>query len=154
RHAARQTGPEREGPDVERGDHRVVGVARPPPAALGEEDGREAHPLDQLEEAVLLAVADRPLRAGEDRVVVGEDGAGGAVAEELAVDPRRPGHQAVSGRALDQLPQLATPALGRDRVPAVLDEAARVDQVLDVLAGGPATGLMAALDGLRPRRVL
>ena len=49
----------------------------PPAAALGEEDGRQPHPLDQLEEAVLLAVAERPLGAGQDRVVVGEHRAGG-----------------------------------------------------------------------------
>ena len=88
RHQAREPGPEREGAGVERGDDRVVGVARPPAAALGEEDGGQAHALDQLEEAVLLAVAEGALGAGEDRVVVGEHRAGGALAEEVAVDAR------------------------------------------------------------------
>ena len=78
RHQAREPRPEREGARVERRDDRVVGVARPPSAALGEEHGRQPHPLDQLEEAVLLAVAERALGPGEHRVVVGEDRAGGA----------------------------------------------------------------------------
>ena len=73
--------PQRERADVERGDDRVVGVARPAAAALGEEDRRQPHPLDQLEQPVLLAVAERALRAGQHGVVVGQHRAGGVVAE-------------------------------------------------------------------------
>ena len=96
RHQARQPRPQREGARVERRDDRVVGVAGPPAAALGEEDGRQPHPLDQLEQPVLLAVAERALRAGQHRVVVGRRAR--AHAEQLAVDPRGAGDQAV-GRA-------------------------------------------------------
>ena len=103
RHDAREPRPERERARVEGRDDRVVGVAGPPAATLGEEDGRQAHPLDQLEQAVLLAVPERALGAGEHRVVVGEDRAGGALAEQLAVDPRGAADQAVGRRALDQV---------------------------------------------------
>ena len=149
RHEAREPRPEREGAGVERRDDRVVGVAGPPAAALGEEDRRQPHPLDQLEQAVLLAVADRALGAGEHRVVVGEHGAGGALAEQLAVDPGGAADQAVGGRARDQLVDLAPRPLGGDREAAVLDEAARVDEVGEVLArGAPA----ARRGGARPPR--
>ncbi len=154
RHQAREPRPEREGAGVERGDDRVVGVARPPAAALGEEDGRQAHALDQLEEPVLLAVAEGALGAGEHGVVVGEHGAGGALAEEVAVDARRAADQAVGGGARDQVLELAPAALGGDREAAVLDEGAGVDQVGEVLAGGAPAGRVAALDRLLARRVL
>jgi hypothetical protein len=155
RHQARELRPEREGARVEGRDDRVVGVARPAAAALGEEDDRQPHPLDQLEEAVLLAVAERPLGAGEDRVVVGEHRAGGVLGgEEVAVDPRRAADQPVGGSAGDQLIELAAGPLGGDREAPVLDEGAGVDQVLEVLTRGPAAGRVAPLDRLRPRRVL
>ena len=79
RHQTRQRGPELERAGVECGDRGIVGVARSSPAALGEEHGRQAHAFDQLEEAVLLAVAERALGACEHRVVVGQHGAGGCV---------------------------------------------------------------------------
>ena len=60
-----------------------------------------------------------------------------------------PGDEPVGGRALEQLAQLAPRALGGDREPAVLDEAARVDEVGDVLARRAATG---ARGGARPPR--
>ena len=131
----------------------MVGVPRPPSPALGEEHGRQPHPLDQLEQTVLLAVPDRPLGAGEDRVVVGEHGAGASLAEEVAVDAAGAGDEAVGRGALEQLGKLAAGPLGGDRQPAVLDEAARVDEVVDVLARGAPAGGMAALDGLGARLV-
>ena len=103
RHDAREPAPEREGAGVERRDDGVVGVAGAPAATLGEEHRRQAHPLDQLEQPVLLAMADRPLGPGEHRVVVGEHRAGGALAEQLAVDPRGAGDQPVGRGAGDQL---------------------------------------------------
>ena len=135
----REARPEREGPHVERGDGGVVGVTGTPTAALGEEDGRQTHPLDQLEEAVLLAMAEGALGAGEDGVVVGEHGAGGAVAEEIAVHPSRPGDQAVGRASLAiRSSTLTAPALRGDRVAAVLDEAVGIDEVGDVLPRRPA----------------
>ena len=93
----------------------------------------------------------RALGAGEDRVVVGEDGAGAVLlAEQLAVDAGGSGDQAVGRGPLEQLAHLAAAPLGGDREPAVLDEAPGVDQILDVLAGGAAAALVAALDGLGP----
>ena len=96
---------------------------------------------------------DRALRAGEDGVVVGEDGARGALAVQVAVDPGRAGDQAVGGRAGDQLVLVAAHALGGDRETAVLDEAARVDQVVEVLARGARPEGVAFGDGLGPRLV-
>ena len=46
---------------------------------------------------------ERALGPGQHRVVVGEDRAGGALAEELAVDPRGAAEQAVGRGALDQV---------------------------------------------------
>ena len=126
----------------------------PPAAALGEEDGRQAHPLDQLEQPVLLAVAERALGPGQHRVVVGEHRAGGALAEELAVDARGAGDEAVGRRARDQVVDLAAAALGGDREAPVLDEGAGVDEVGDVLARRAAAGRVAARDGLGAGRVL
>ena len=126
-------------------------AALPP---LGEEHRRQLHALDQLEQAVLLLVAHRSLGAGEDRVVVGEDRAGGAVAELLRVDGADPRDQAVGGRALEQLAELAARPLGCDREPAVLDEAARVDQVGEVLARRSRAGGVAPLNRLGAGGVL
>ena len=72
---------------------------------------------------------------------------------QLAVDPRRAGDQPVGGGAGDQLLDLAPPALGGDREPAVLDQAARIDQVREVLARRAPAGGVAALDRLRARLV-
>ncbi len=153
-HDAREARPEREGAGLERRDDGVVGVPGAPSPALGEEHRRQLHALDQLEQAVLLLVADRALGAGEDRVVVGEDRAGGAVAELLGIDGADPRDQAVGGRALEQLAELAAPPLGRDREPAVLDEAAGVDQVGEVLARRSRAGGVAALNRLGAGGVL
>ena len=145
--------PEGEGAGVEGGDDGVVGVAGAAATALGEEDGGQAHALDQLEQPVLLAVAEGALGAGEDGVVVGEDGAGAALAEELAVDPGRAGDQAVGGGAGDQVLDLASPSLGGDRETAVLDEGARIDQVGEVLARRASAAGVAALDRVAARLV-
>ena len=63
------------------------------------------------------------------------------------------GDQPVGGRAGEQLAGLAAHALGGDREPAVLDQAARVDEVGEVLARRARAGCVAALDRLRPRVV-
>ena len=104
RHEAAEAARMGEGRDVEAGHPGGVGVARPPAAALGEEDDREPQPLDQLEEAVLLAVVLVALGAGQHHVVVGHDrSAGAVVVEEVAVDAAEPGDQAVGRRALDEV---------------------------------------------------
>ena len=121
----------------------------PAAAALGEEDGRQAHPLDELEQAVLLAVAERALGAGEHRVVVGEDRAGGCPSNSVAVAADHP----VGRRALDEVLRSRRARCAAIASAAVLDEAARVDEVRDVLARGAAAALVAALDRVRPRLV-
>ena len=155
RNQPRQRGPELERAGVECGDRGIVGVARSSAATLGEEHGRQAHAFDQLEEAVLLAVAERALGACEHRVVVGQDGTGGVVvAEEVAVDARRARHQPVARGAGDQVGKVAAVALGGDREASVLDERIRVDEIGDVLPGGAAVAGAPAFDRVGPGRVL
>jgi hypothetical protein len=60
------------------------------------------------------------------------------------VSPGRP-----PPRVLDQVVELAAGALGGDRKAAVLGEAARIDQVGDVLAGAAKAGGVAAVDRAR-----
>ena len=52
-----------------------LGVAGPAAATFGEQHDRKAQLGRQLEQAVLLAMVQRSLRAGEHRVVVGRDDA-------------------------------------------------------------------------------
>ena len=99
-------------------------------------------------------MAEGALGAGEDGVVVGEHRAGGAIAEELAVDPGGAADQPVGGGAGDQVVELAPAALGGDREAPVLDEGAGVDEVLEVLARGAAARRVALGDRVlgAPRR--
>ena len=137
RHHTRQPRPQLECARLEGRHRRKVGVTGPTTAALGEEDGRQPHPLDQLEQPVLLAVPEITLGAREDGVVVGQHRAGAAlVAEEVAVDARGACHQTIGGCARDQIVELPAEPLGGDGEPAVLDERAGVDEIVDVLAGG------------------
>ena len=62
------------------------------------------------------------------------------------------GDQAVGWRVLDEIVDLAPPALRGDRQRAVFDEGAFVDEVSDVLSGRPLIGLAPPLD--RGRTVL
>ena len=66
RHLPAQRAEQREGLGVEPGHDGHVGVAGAPAAALGEEHHGEPQPLDELEEAVLLAVVHLALGAGQD----------------------------------------------------------------------------------------
>src|ERR1019366_8606892 len=138
-----------EGHDVKAGDGGAVGVTRPAATSLCEEHGRQAEPLDQLEQAVLLAVVHLTLGAGENRVVVRENRHGGALSEEVAVDPADAGDEAVGRRAPQQPVELPPASLSGGGGPAVLVERTRVKKVLDVLACGPPAGAAPALDGLR-----
>ncbi len=131
RHDALQLAPQREGADVERGDQREVDVAGSPAAALGEEHRRQAHPADDLEEPVGLAVAAHALGAGHDEVVVGENRA------RDAVDGRRTPDDAVGRGLHDELGERPALLLGGGDEAPVLHERARVDEVGDVLPRRP-----------------
>ena len=123
-------------------------------AALGEEHGGQPHPLDEFEEPVLLAMAERALGAGEHGVVVGQHGARAAlVAEQVAVDAGRARDEPVGGGARDQVGQIAAKSLGGDREPPVLDERARIDQILDILPRGSPVACVPAFDRIGARRV-
>ena len=58
-----------------------------------------------------------------------------------------------AGVFFDQVVDRAAPALRRDHQRAVLDEGARVAQVLDILARGALIGFAPARDGVGPRGV-
>jgi len=92
-------------------------------------------------------VVAHPLRAREDHVVVGhrDDGPSVHLAE--------PADEAVRGRARDQLLARAPLLLGSEQQRPVLDEAALIQEVGQVLPGGPFARRVTALDGLLPCRV-
>ncbi len=128
-----------------------VSPGRPPPPSVKNTTGsRQA--LGQLEQPVLLAVVLLALGAGQHGVVVRHDDAAGVdVVEQVAVHRADAGDQAVgrgaarSGRRAVRRRRWAA----MDQRP-VLDERARVAQVLDVLAGRALAGLPPALDGVGP----
>lgn len=69
------------------------------------------------------------------------------------VDSPRPRDEAVGRRTLEQLLEVAASPLSRDRERPVLDEAALVDEVADVLARGAPPSGAAAAHRLGPRVV-
>ncbi len=93
-----------------------------------------------------------PLRAGEHGVVVRhQDAVGIFLADQIAIDAADAGDQAVGGRVLDQVLDGAAAALRGDHQRAVLDEAAGIAQVVDVLARGALMSFAPARDRLGPR---
>ena len=122
---------EREGHAVHAGDTVRVGVARSSAATFGEEDEGQLHLFGEGEEAVFLDVVDEALGAGKHRVVVRGDG------DWLAVEGGGATDEAVGRRVDDEVVGTATLALGGDTKGANLVEGTCVDEVGDVLAGGP-----------------
>ena len=119
-----------EGQAVEAGHAGAVGVARPPAAALGEEHDRQPLALGQLEQPVLLAVVLQALRAGQHGVVVRHHhGRRGRRRCRRRRPARRPGVRSMSS-STGRRRRWAAMTSG-----AVLDEAAGVDEVVDVLPG-------------------
>ncbi len=138
----------------EPGDTGGVGVAGTAAAALGEEHHRQAQPVGQLEQPVLLLVVHLALRAGEHRVVVGQDRAARALlAEEVAIHGADARDHAVGGRARDQVLDRAAAPLRRDHQRPVLDQAAGIAEVVDVLARRALARLAPPLDRVRSRGV-
>jgi len=139
-HDAGEPRPEGECHHVETGDHGVIGVARPAAAALGEEHDRQAESLPPLEEAVPLRC---PITPGSRR---GRCSRTRAPRSERA--PHRParwftrasGDEPVGGCAAHEIVDAAASALCGDRQPPVLDEAAGITEVVEILACCPASG--------------
>ena len=132
-----------------------VGVAGPAAAALGEEDDRQPHALGELEHAVLLAVVLQALRAGEHGVVVRHARRSARARRRTASPLTRPmpaTRPSAGVRAISSS-QRAAAALRGDRERAVLDERARVAEVVDVLARGALARRAPARDRVGPRRV-
>src|SRR5207248_3735425 len=104
-----------------------VGVTGPSAAALGEQHDRQSQTLDQFEQSVLLGMVALPLRAGEDRVVVGHDRA------PLTVDAPDASDESIRRCLFDQLLNGAAGALCADPQRTVLLEAGGIAQVRQVL---------------------
>ncbi len=142
---------QREGLGVEPGHDGHVRVAGAATAAFGEEDDREAQAFHELEEAVLLAMVHLALGAGQDGIIVREDGAARPFSvEEVSVDPADAGDETVGRRVGDEVVGGPARPLGRDDEAAVLLEAVRVAQILDVLSCRPSPTRVPALGRRRP----
>ena len=85
-----------------------VGVAGPAAAALGEEHDRQPQPLDDVEQAVLLAVVLVALGAGQHRVVVRQH-RGRAGRRRVPMPATRPS----AGRAGDEVLEPSAGGAGR-----------------------------------------
>src|SRR5208283_1302218 len=123
----------------------AVSVARPSAAAFGEQYQRQSQLTRDLEHPIFFAMVLISLRAGQHRVVVRHDDTarlGGA--EQISIDGRQSGDEAVGWSVLDQVVHLAAAALRGDNDRPVLDERARVAQFVDIFASCPLTCLSPA----------
>ena len=94
------------------------------------------------------------LRAGKNRVVVGDDQAAGALhPEKIAVHRGEPRHDAVARRIADEILLRATRRLRRDGERSEFDETVGIDERGDVLARRAMIGLAPPGDRLRAIRV-
>ncbi len=94
------------------------------------------------------------LRARQHRVVVRhQDALRFRFLEQVAVDATDPRDHSVRGRVLHQVLDRAPPPLRRNHQRPVLDEGARVAQVLDIFASGTLPGLAPPRDRVGPRCV-
>ena len=133
---------------VEARDAEPVGVTGAPTPSFGEEDDGHEPVLGELEQPVLLLVAEDPLGAGKDRVVVRHRHDRAMVHRAHAAD------EAVGGRALDELLERAARALrGHDQRP-VLEERSLVDQIGDVLPRRAPARVVTPSDGVRPAAIV
>ena len=130
---------------------RVAGAAA---AAFGEEHDRNAPPLRNGEQPVLLLMIAQPLRAGEHRVVVRHrDDARLLVGEFVAVRAAQAHHKAITRRALDQLLHGVAAQAAGDNKRGVFHERAGIAEVLYVFSCRALAGLAAARDSFGPRAV-
>src|SRR5579872_7507558 len=152
RHQPGQAAPVAEREAIEACDADAVGIARTTAAAFGKEHYRQLLLLGDLEHAILLAVILLTLRAGEHGVVVRHQDTVGfrLILEQVTVDGADARNHSVGGRVLHQVLDSSAAALGGDHDRAVLDERARVAQVLDIFARGALNGFTAPRDRLRP----
>ena len=139
---------------MQAGDDRHVDVARPAAAAFGEQHHRQPLAARDGEQTVGLLVVAHALRSGEHRRVVGhDDGTRALGAEGRAVDAADAGDHPVGRRVAQEVVELAPAPLRRERETTVLDEAARIAEIGDVLARGAQAERMAACDGVGPARI-
>ncbi len=96
----------------------------------------------------------RALRAREHGIVIGHGrDARLFVAELRRIDRAQPHHQPVGGALFDQLVGGRAAAAPGDRQAAIFDEAARIEQVVEIFARGAMAGLAPLGHRIGPRRV-
>ena len=128
-----------------------IDVPRPSPAALGIEDDRQLQLARNTEQPIGLAVVHMALRARQHGIVIGEAKAlGGFLAMIRGIHRADPADQAVGGGVAHQIVEGPAPSLRRDRQRAIFDEAARIEQVVDILARRALVGAPPPLHGCRP----
>jgi hypothetical protein len=153
-HQTAQVPKEGEGLGVESGDDCHVGIAGAPATPLSKKNDRESQPFNQREEPILLPMVHLTLGAGQDRVVVGEDGGACVlVIEEMAVYTPDARDQPVRRSSVDQIVEVAPRPLGRDDQRSVLLETARIAEIGDVLAGRPPSRSVSPFRRIRPSRI-
>src|SRR4029453_18807165 len=122
--------------------------------ALGEEYDRQVIASGEVEHPVGLAMVLVSLGAGENGVVIRHHAtAGSGRSEEVGVDGRHASDEPIGWRALDELRQTAALSLGGDRQCSILDEAAWIAHVVDVLPGRALSRRPAPGDGRGPGRI-
>ncbi|VEI01851.1 Uncharacterised protein (plasmid) [Tsukamurella tyrosinosolvens] len=144
RHPPPQRAERPEGGHVEARHDVEVGVAGAAAAALREQHDRHPAALRDVDQAVGLGVVAPSLRPGEHGVVVRDHHRLGAV------DRREPADESVRGARRDELLLGAARSLRGQEQRAVLGEAARVHEVVDVLAGGAPADPPPLGDGVGP----
>ena len=153
-HRGHEAGERREAEEarrVEAGNGRHVDVVGAPASAFREEHHRHPPLRGEREHPIELLVAHPALGAGEDRVVVREhDGPRMRVVERVAIHGSDAAYDAVGRADSHELVDRVSLPLRSERERAVLDEAAFVEEVLDVLARRPLAGLAPARDGVGP----
>lgn len=150
RHPPAQPGQHPEGRHVQPRGAADVGVAGPSAAALGEKHHRQPFPGGQVEDAVGLGVVAHALGARQHGVVVGgHDGLRRGPPEPVGADGGQAGDQTVGRGVGDQVLLGAPAALRGDGQGAVFDEAAGVDEVVDVLPGSAPALPVPFGDGVR-----
>jgi hypothetical protein len=139
---------------VQAGDDGHVDIARSAAAAFGEQHHRQLLLEGDAEHAVGLLVVAHALRAGEHGRVVGhDDGTRSLRPERHRVDAADAGDHAVGGRVAHQVVETAPALLRGEGQRAVLDEAAAIAEVGDVLARGAQAERVTLGDRLGPARI-
>ncbi len=154
RHPAVQAGKAGKGGHMQAGHDGHVDIARTAATALGKQHHRQLLLQRQAQQAVGFLVVAHALGAGQHGGVIGHHHGAGRIGAKLRlVDAADAGHHAVSRGVALQVFLAAPAALGGHCQRAVLDKAARVTQVGDVLPRAAQAQRVALGHGLGPAGV-